>query len=240
MYITTNMTNSKDDNKKSNLLDAYQSTKLLDNLQKPNTQFIRQATQLNKRATELVNYFEKVREKLNIKIESVSHRTGSGFLINTADYEITDKKMDNIVEVIDYDPIRNNMMVIGNLPPINEAIIHWFIYRGFNEINNVIIINNLEIFELFKSGSYPELVYKDGVINTNFALNILKVVKNSKIVLLNGSIILGVLITGKSLDEVYDILNLNLKKQSKLDDLPETSKNQGKKGENIVSEKYPK
>jgi hypothetical protein len=194
----------------------FQSSTLLEKFQKPNVQFIKQGAQLNKRANDLVGYFERFAENLKIKgISSVSLRTGAGFLINTDTIEIAENKKDNIVEVIDFDPVRNNMLVIGNIPPVKDSTLHWFLYRGLANINGIIIIENTEVIEKFQLGSYPEFVYKDGMFNTNFALKVLEHAKESEVVILNGSIILGVLVTGRTLDDNFNLIQSNLKKKTK-------------------------
>ncbi len=205
------MNEENSDKNKMNLLETYQSSNILETLQRPNTQFIRQAAQLNFRAKELINIFEKLKENLNIVFSSASLRTGAGFLINSTNFNFVEDKVENVVEVIDFDPIRNNMMVVGNIEPINESTIHWFLYRGLKDINGILIINDDEVFEIFKNRSFIELEYNDGMLNTDLSLRILKAAKDSKITILNGSIISGILITGKTLNEAYNLLETNLK-----------------------------
>ncbi len=185
---------------------------LLINFFKPNIQFIRHAKQLSSRANELVEIFIKLRDSLKINDpQSISTRTGAGFFINTESYNSKNFNRDFIIEIIDFDPVRNNLMVIGNAPPASDAVLHWFIYRGLPWINGIININDSEIFKRFSSCSYPVVEDNKNILNTELALNILKCIKTSEISLLKWQ---GILIVGKTISETYDIFKKDLEKLS--------------------------
>lgn len=192
---------------------------------KPNIQFIKQAKLLSPRANELVLISEELRDRLHIKgLISLSTRTGSGFFINTANFEPKNFNRDNIVEVIDFDPVRNNMMVIGNEPPANDAAFHWFIYRGFPNVFGILCINESELFDHFQTDQKPVLNVDDEIMDTNFALKILRSVKDSKIILLNDQTII---IVDETLSEAYKSLKSNVDKFSSVKVQKKTKK--GKK-----------
>ena len=210
------MTEETEQRNENVLLDAYHNSRILENLNKPNTQFIQNAAQLNKQAKVLLEFFHKFQENLKLnKISSASLRTGSGFLINSENISSGENELDNIVEVIDFDPVRNNMMVIGNKPAANGTVLHWFIYRGLPEINAIIILEDQEILERFNTGAFSKLVYKDGIMNVDLAIKVLKFVKESNITLLFGSIINGIILVGKTMNDTYDLLKINIQKFSK-------------------------
>ena len=200
-------------NIKPEISEDYLKSEILDRYFNPNVQFIRSVKQLSPHATNLVSIFEKFRDTLQIsKIHSISSRTGSGFMINSANFNIENFNRDKILEIIDFDPVRNNLMVIGNEPPVNEVIIHWFIYRGLPWINGIISINNNELIEKFQDSAYPIVDINGKMINTNKSLEILKYAKTSNIVILGNQ---SILIVGKTLEEVYESLKGTLKKLSK-------------------------
>jgi hypothetical protein len=210
MIITSSM-NKLGQGKKTENIDSDQipddfiKSELLDNLFRPNVQFIRRAKQLNPRAKELLEIFKKFRDILKIKgIQSISTRTGSGYFINTANFDLGELNRDNIIEVIDYDPVRNNMMVIGNDPPASDAVLHWFIYRGFPNINGVINIDNSDIFEEFlnnKQLNFPNIDLITHHLDLASTMNILKSLKESSILLLKNS---GVLATGRTIGSAFE------------------------------------
>lgn len=185
---------------------------ILNNFRRPNVQFIRRAKQLSARASELVDVFEKFRDTIKVPgLRSVSSRTGSGFFINTAYFDINNFNKDYIIEVIDFDPVRNNLMVIGNDPPASDTALHWFIYRGLPWINGAIKIDNSEILDDFPDSSYPSLELSEGTLDTDSALMILKSAKTAEITVLKGQ---GVFVVGKTLSEAYKVFSEKLKKSS--------------------------
>ena len=185
---------------------------ILNDFRRPNVQFIRRAIQFNPSAKQLVEIFEKFRDILKIKgLESASIRTGNGFLINTAYFDIKSFNRDNIIEIIDFDPVRNNMMVIGNEPPSSNAALHWFIYRGLPWINGVININNPELMTRFKNGNLLFMDQSKDFLDTNLALMILKNAKNAETQLIEGQ---GILVVGRTVAEAFEVFNKNLKEFS--------------------------
>jgi ribulose-5-phosphate 4-epimerase/fuculose-1-phosphate aldolase len=184
------------------------------NFRKPNVQFIRQPKQIAKHANELVGVFEKFRDSKQVKgLRCVSSRTGSGFMINTSFFELDNFNRDNVVEVVDFDPVRNNMMVIGNDPPAPEAALHWFIYRGFPDTYGIINVDNPEILNQFQQGAFPNIDLSNGILNLDLALKILQEVKNSNITLLSG---MGVLVVGTTVNDAMDLFDENLKNYAKM------------------------
>jgi hypothetical protein len=211
----------KNEDKENKLLENLNSAtsipiELIDNYRKPNIQFIRQAKQISRRANDIVTVFERFSDSIKVTgLQSASIRTGSGFMINTAFSNQKNFNRDYIVEIIDFDPVRNNMMAIGNDPPAPDAALHWFIYRSFPEKNGIIVIDNLDIASKLKSGSYPVLDLSARILNLDLVLKVLKEVKNSEITLLNG---IGVLIVGRTINDAVDLFNIAYEKCSKKDD----------------------
>ena len=214
MFITQNMPKSKSMKDKT-LLDEFVERsvppELLINYQRPNIQFIRQAKQLSKRTNEIVEIFENFRDNLKIKdIRSASIRTGNGFFINTANFNIESFHRDNIVEVIDFDPVRNNMMLIGNEPPAPDAALHWFIYRGRQDINGIINIENSTFSKQLSATGVPKVETNAPILDLETAFQILKTVRSSTITLLDKS---NILVLDRTLKDAYDSFVTNLKGQ---------------------------
>lgn len=187
--------------------------KILVNYCQPNIQFISRAKQLTPRSKEVVTVAVSLKDDLKIKgNHSISTRTGNGFLINTGYFDSKDFSRDYIVEVIDFDPVRNNMMVIGNDPPAPDSAFQWFIYRGLPWINGVLNINNLDIIESFSTKDYPIVDMYKKISNTDLALNILKTAKSSNICILKNK---SVLVVGITLKEAYNNFKKEYQKLSK-------------------------
>lgn len=200
----------------SDILSNLQKNDILGSFNKPNTQFIQRGKQLNKRAKELEKLFKMLKDDLKISgVMNASTRTGSGFLINSMNLDFSNVDRDKIIEVIDYDPVRNNLMVIGSDPPPDEVALHWFIYRGLMEINGIIILDDSNIIKNFQDDPLAKFIHKEGLLNTEFAIEVTKHIKDHKIVALTHDKLKGVLLVGRSLDEAYNLLRLNVEKFSR-------------------------
>ena len=104
-------------------------------------------------------------------------------------------------------------MLIGNKPPPLDAIIHWFIYRGLTQVNSIIIINEQKIIEKLKKRrkGVKTFNYSDEFLTTQLALSILKTVKDKEITILNGEVISGAIIPGKTIKDWYNKLENKIK-----------------------------
>jgi len=203
----------KEEEQISQILESMQKNMPMDNYQKPNIQFIQRGVQLNRRSFELVYVLENLRDTLKIQsVKSISTKTGIGFLINTESLDISHFNRDTFVEVMDFDPVRNNMMVIGNEPPAENATLHWFMYRGLKNINGIMIIEDEKYLKYFQMASLPTITNQDEILNLNVALEILKMAKDSNITVLNCKSIRGILVFGKTLKDAYDLFERNVKK----------------------------
>jgi hypothetical protein len=183
----------------------------IQDLQHPNTQFIKRAVQFNK----LAKVYQKISEQLvfDLKISnirSISLRTGTGFLINTEDFEFGKINKDDIIEIMDYDPVRNNLIAIGNgdNPPVLDTTIHWFIYRGLTDVNVILLLNEEKLIDKFPKDKINRYEYSENLLNTNMALNILQSLNSSGLqpTILDGNAIKGLMILGNSVVEIIDQL----------------------------------
>ena len=98
------------------------------------------------------------------------------------------------------------MIVIGNKPPVLDATVHWFIYRGLPDNNIILIINQQDILENLPEGLGNKFEYDDKLLNTPLALNILRTVKESKVTHLKGNVISGLVLIGVTPDEIIQLI----------------------------------
>ncbi len=57
--------------------------------------------------------------------------------------------VDNVVEIVDYDPLKQVMMLIGRNPPVSIAALHWMIHHAREDVHAVVCIENTEISKDF-------------------------------------------------------------------------------------------
>jgi len=90
----------------------------------------------NPLASSIIEAGKKLHE-CKVRAKSISMRYGKRVLITAMGANVHDLGSEDFVEIVDYNPVGNIMLVIGTKAPPEEAMIHWFIYRR-EEINAII------------------------------------------------------------------------------------------------------
>ena len=80
----------------------------------------------------------------------VSLDYGKRLLINAKNIDVKKMKQHDVVEIVDYDPLKNIMMVIGTKDPCLETPVHWIIQKARHDINALLQINSTTLFEKLK------------------------------------------------------------------------------------------
>lgn len=127
---------------------------------------------------------------------------GRRLLINAKNVDLKKITQQDIVEIVDYDPLKNIMMVIGLNDPSLETPVHWIIQKARHDVNAVLQINSASLFERFQN-TLPttEKETKPGTLDR--AKEILRTLRNGKTVLIQNEGIVFVGINGK---EIHDAL----------------------------------
>jgi hypothetical protein len=127
---------------------------------------------------------------------------GKRLLINATNVDIKKITQQDIVEIIDYDPLKHIMMVIGLNDPSVETPVHWIIQKARHDVNAVLQINSVTLFKRFQN-TLPttEKDTKPGTLER--AKEILQTLRNGKIVLLQNE---GIVFVGINRKEIHDAL----------------------------------
>jgi ribulose-5-phosphate 4-epimerase/fuculose-1-phosphate aldolase len=164
----------------------------------------------SKFAREIIDCNRSLGDAINYGIvRSISTKYGHRFMITCAGSSGAELSADNVVEVADYDPIRNTMMLLGTNEPNLDAPLHWLIYKGLPNINGVARIYDesmMQNSELLKT--------KRNIKHINFetSLEVLEMLKKSNCIVMGN---LGLVVIGKSLKEVANtIINIHNKSKS--------------------------
>jgi hypothetical protein len=157
----------------------------------------------------LIPQFEKLvaklkKNKILDKIEGglISFSYGKRVLINCNKTKIDEIRDEDFIDVVDFDPIKNNILVIGKKQPCFETPVHWMIHHARNDVNIVV--------QLFDENLSNKISKKYPLVENDYPLNniemikeILKELRDSKIVILkNGS----VLFCAQSPDDVENMV----------------------------------
>lgn len=150
--------------------------------------------------TDIINFIKKSDLINNF---TISHRFGKRVLINskTTNFKKIDKE--NFVELVDYDPFKKILLLIGKEEPCIESPLHWYIHHARNDVNVVLLIKDKKYFE--------NKIGKNPTIDNNYPLwtieqikEILGALKNSKIIVIKNT---GVLFVGDSLKKIEDLFS---------------------------------
>ncbi|MEM0467216.1 MAG: class II aldolase/adducin family protein [Candidatus Thermoplasmatota archaeon] len=155
---------------------------------------------------EMIKLEKKITEKITDKDEQwcISCNYGKRMLITTDDKDKNNIKQEDIVEVVDYDPFKNIILVIGRKIPCKETPIHWMIQKARPDINFIVEIFDKKIYE--KNCTRCVMTKKETKDNTiDRVKDILKLLQKQKTVLIKNQ---GVIITGFNRTEIEKILEL--------------------------------
>ena len=127
---------------------------------------------------------------------------GKRLLINAKNVDLKKLTQQGIVEIVDYDPLKNIMMVIGLNDPTLETPVHWIIQKARHDVNAVLQINSTSLFERFQNRlPTTEKDTQPGTLER--AKEILRTLRNGKTILIKNEGIVFVGINGK---EIHDAL----------------------------------
>jgi len=117
---------------------------------------------------------------------NISARYGKRMVITATGSDLGNLSNEDMVEVVDYNPVTDIAMVIGVKEPSKETPMHWLIYRR-EDINAAI-----HVHRTFEEAPSTEKYAPQGSLE--LAMEAIKALKNSKIANLmgHGSIAVGV------------------------------------------------
>ena len=159
--------------------------------------------------SDIIKTSKKLRELDSLKEINqiiISLRYIKRMLINADKSNFEDLKQEDFLEIVDYDPLKKVILLIGPKEPRIETPIHWLIHNSRVEINAVIQINDKKLAEkLEKKLPSTENDYPIGTLDQ--AKEVLKILRNSKIVVIKNQ---GVLFVGNNIKQVEDLIIKNL------------------------------
>ena len=142
-------------------------------------------------------------KKLGVESDTtISLRYGRRVLINAENTSLEKIGRSDLIEIVDYDPVKNVLLAIGPKESKIDSSTHWMIHHARNEINAVVQINDSSLAEKL-SNSIPTTDKEYPIGSLEFIKEVLKTLKDGeKIVIRNR----GVLFTGSSIKEVENMV----------------------------------
>jgi len=138
----------------------------------------------------------------NKKGVTISFTYGKRILINSIVQDFSNIKREELLEIADYDPIKNNLLVIGKADPKSETTLHFMIHHAREDIKIIVQIKNDELLEKIKN-KIPILDENLPINSIEFIKKVLKELRDSKIVGIKDD---GILFVGKKIDEIDSLI----------------------------------
>jgi len=133
------------------------------------------------KAIEIGKEFEKSKFSLNLNNIIISLKYGKRVLINAYNTKISELQRKDFLEIVDYDPLKKVLLLIGSKTPNIDASVHWLIHHARAEINVVIQINDKNLSEKIENKMFTiEKKLPDGSLE--LTKEILKGLRKNKII----------------------------------------------------------
>ena len=155
-----------------------------------NTVFLSKQKVVNPLTTIIRDTINSIREKYHITSSIIaSIGFGKRIIINSED---------DFIEVVDYNPIQNILLVIGGDNPSSETPLHWMIHHARDDINMVI-----QILDTNVRGDIPRVEDIDNINTFDYIKKILAKLGRGSMVMLKDT---SVLFVGRKPEEVIDLI----------------------------------
>jgi hypothetical protein len=128
----------------------------------------------------------------------VSLDYGKRLLINGKNMDIKKMNQQDVVEIVDYDPLKNIIMVIGTKDPCLQTPAHWIIQKARQDINALLQINSTTLVERLR-GTIPSTEKETTAGSLDQAKEILKTLRQKKTIIIRDE---AVLYAGVNIQEI--------------------------------------
>ncbi|UCH71729.1 MAG: hypothetical protein JSW62_04855 [Thermoplasmatales archaeon] len=151
---------------------------------------------------DIVRTGKKISEFVLLQDSSIIISLGYGkrILINGLVEDFSNIKRSELIEIVDYDPVKNNLLVIGPNEPCLESPLHWMIHHAREDVSAVVQLNNVGLIEKIKN-KYPE-TEKERLPGTFDQIKeVLRLLREERKIIIKNQ---GFLFIGKTLNEVEE------------------------------------
>jgi ribulose-5-phosphate 4-epimerase/fuculose-1-phosphate aldolase len=133
---------------------------------------------------------------------SVSMKYGKRMLINVKNSNNFEINTEDFLEIVDYNPFKKLLLVMGSKEPRMETPVHWIIHNARDEVKAIIQIDDKQIAKKMENIiPKTEVEYPNGTLEQAKEI-LLKLRDSTKVVIKNH----GVIFVGNSLKIVEDLL----------------------------------
>lgn len=144
---------------------------------------------------DIINLIKKLESFEDV---TISHRFGRRILINSKETNLKEIGRKNFLELVDYDPFKKILLVMGAEKTCIDSPLHWYIHHSRQDVNTVLLIKDKRYIKENKD-KIPFIDNKYPIWTIEQIKEVLRALRNSKIVIIKT---VGVLFVGDSLKEV--------------------------------------
>lgn len=148
---------------------------------------------------EIIKISKKLKEKSILKKDSdaiFSLGFGKRMIINGIVKDFSNIKREELLEIVDFDPIKNNLLLIGPAEPRIETSLHWMIHHARDDVNFVVQIKKTDLINKIKDIDVTDKYPIGSIENTKEVLKALST--NKKVAIKNN----GLLIVGRNTTDI--------------------------------------
>ena len=148
---------------------------------------------------EIIKLSKKLKETNILKNDNeaiFSLTFGKRMIINGTIKDFSNIKRDELLEVVDFDPIKNNLLIIGSAKPRIETSLHWMIHHAREDVNFVVQIKKTDIIKKIKM-VHVSVRYPIGSLDNT--KEVLKALRNNKKIIIKNN---GLLIVGRNTEDI--------------------------------------
>ena len=143
---------------------------------------------------EIIKISKKLKEKSILTKNSdaiFSLGFGKKMIINGIVEDFSNIKRKELLEVIDFDPIKNILLLIGSAEPKIETSLHWMIHHARDDVNFIVQIKKNDIINKIKDLDIAAITNKYPIYSIDIIKEVLKTLrKDKKIIIKNDNLLI--------------------------------------------------
>jgi ribulose-5-phosphate 4-epimerase/fuculose-1-phosphate aldolase len=140
----------------------------------------------------------------------MSYDYGRRLVITAKNIDVKQMSQEDIVEIADYDPLKNIMLVIGTKEPSQEAPVHWIVQKARHDINVLLQMHSPSLVKKLK-GALPSTEEATPPGTLDRAKELLKTLRKGKTILIQDD---EILFAGINLPEIEKSIAFYLKERA--------------------------
>ncbi len=166
------------------------------------TFFVSREISISPLIVDIIKFGKKLEgQKLKESKYSISLSYGKRLLINARDVDIKQMKQQDIVEIVDFDPIKNIALTIGKKYPCIKTPVHWIVQKARHDVNAIVEITSEKLYQV--CCDHLPVIEKKPCGTIDRAKAVLKTLRDSKNICIKDE---GILLVGVHLKEIEDSL----------------------------------